>query len=79
MPERCQAKPWGFREGSSTFHPKAYVSVKLYTIYVSIPSNYLLLTSATTRYIQSDTGAAQSGEFEVTYLSKPPRVGACLK
>jgi hypothetical protein len=63
MSEGCQAEQWGFHKGSSTFHPKACVLVKLYTICVSIPSNYLLLTSATTRYMQSDTAAAQSGEF----------------
>ena len=61
--ERCQTEPWSCHKGSSTFHPKAYVLVKLYTIYVSIPSNYLLLTSASTRYMQSDTAPAQSGRF----------------
>lgn len=61
MSERCQAETWGCHKGSSTFHTEAYVLVELYTVYVSIPSNYFVLTSASTQYMQFDTPAAESG------------------
>jgi hypothetical protein len=64
VPEQCQAEPWGFHKGSSTFHLKAYILVNLYTAYVCIPSNYLLLTSVSTRYMQSDTVDVKTGEFK---------------